>query len=180
MTEEMAPGRDGEPGLMAFSTRRGQVGYGPGVKAPKTSPRPGGRTCGVDPGKVRIGVAMDDELGLLAHPRGALDGRDRKAAFAALRRMAEDDGVGRFVVGLPLDMHGGEGAAAREARSFAQGLANATGREVVLWDERLTTVQAQRALTASGRGRRESRRRIDEAAACAILQAWIDSRSAGH
>jgi putative Holliday junction resolvase len=135
-----------------------------------------GRTCGVDPGKVRVGVSMDDELGLLAHPRGALDGRDRKAVFAALRRMADDEHVVRFVVGLPLDMHGGEGSAAREARGFAQGLADATGREVVLWDERLSTVQAQRALDASERRGREARARIDEAAACAILQAWIESR----
>jgi putative Holliday junction resolvase len=118
---------------------------------------------------------MDDELGLLAHPRGALDGRDRKAVFAVLRRLADDDGVVRFVVGLPLDMRGTEGAAARDARSFAQGLANATGREVVLWDERLSTVQAKRSLDASERRGKKARARIDEAAACAILQAWIDA-----
>lgn len=144
------------------------------MKAPRT---PRARTCGIDPGKARIGVSMDDELGLLAHPRGALDGRDRGAAFEALRKMADDDGVVRFVVGLPLDMHGGEGAAAREARSFAQGLANATGRQVVLWDERLSTVQARRSLMASGRRGKQARSRIDEAAACAILQSWIDARS---
>jgi putative Holliday junction resolvase len=141
---------------------------------------PTGRTCGLDPGKARVGVSMDDGLGLLAHPRGALDGRDRRAVFAALRKMADDEGVVRFVVGLPLDMSGGEGTAAREARGFAQGLANATGREVVLWDERLTTVQAQRSLDASELRGSKARARIDEAAACAILQAWLDSRSAGR
>jgi putative Holliday junction resolvase len=139
-----------------------------------------GRTCGLDPGKARVGVAVDDELGLLAHPRGAIDGRDRKALFAALRKMADDDGVVRFVVGLPLDMHGDEGAAAREARSFAQGLADATGREVVLWDERLSTVQAKRSLDASERRGKKARARIDEAAACTILQAWMDRRRAGR
>jgi putative Holliday junction resolvase len=139
-----------------------------------------GRTCGLDPGKARVGVAMDDELGVLAHPRGALDGRDRKALFVALRRMADDDGVVRFVVGFPLDMRGTEGAAAREARGFAQGLADATGREVVLWDERLSTVQAQRSLDASDRRGKKARARIDEAAACAILQAWLDSRTGRH
>ena len=123
-----------------------------------------------------MGVAVDDELGVMAHPRGALDGRDRKSVFAALRKMADEDHVVRFVVGLPLDMHGGEGAAAREARSFAQGLADATGREVVLWDERLSTVQAARSLAASDRRGKKARARIDEAAACTILQAWIDSR----
>jgi putative Holliday junction resolvase len=139
---------------------------------------PAGRTCGLDPGKARVGVSMADDLGLLAHPRGALDGHDRKALFESLRKLAEEEGVIRFVVGLPLDMHGGEGSAAREARSFAQGVANVTGREVILWDERLSTVQAKRALDASGRRGRKGQGRIDEAAACAILQAWIDSRRA--
>jgi putative Holliday junction resolvase len=139
-----------------------------------------GRTCGLDPGRARVGVALDDELGVLAHPRGALDARDRNAVFAALRRMTDEDHVVRFVVGLPLDMHGGEGAAAREARAFAQGVANATGCEVVLWDERLSTVQAQRSLDASEVRGKKARARIDEAAACAILQAWIDSRGRGR
>lgn len=155
---------------MASSARRGQVRYS-GVVTP------GGRTCGLDPGKARVGVSIDDDLGLLAHPRGTLDGRDRRAVFAALRKMADEDRIVRFVVGLPLDMHGGEGSAAREARGFAQGLADATGREVVLWDERLTTVQAKRALDASEVRGKKARARIDEAAACAILQAWMDSRT---
>ncbi|MGH7438614.1 MAG: Holliday junction resolvase RuvX [Polyangiaceae bacterium] len=143
---------------------------------PKAPRLRAGRTCGIDPGKVRVGVAVDDELGVLAHPRGALDGRDRRGVLATLRKMADDDGIVRFVVGLPLDMHGAEGAAARDARGFAQGLADATGREVVLWDERLSTVQAARALAASERRGKKARARIDEAAACTILQAWIDSR----
>jgi putative holliday junction resolvase len=131
----------------------------------------------LDPGRARVGDAIDDDLGLMAHPRGALDARDRQALLATLRKMVVDDGVVRFVVGLPLDMHGGEGAAARAARAFAQSVANATGCEVVLWDERLSTVQAQRALDASDVRGRKARTRIDEAAACAILQAWIDSRA---
>jgi len=82
----------------------------------------------------------------------------------------------RFVVGLPLDMKGGEGDAARQARRFAQRVADVTGREVELWDERLSTVQARRALEASEVRGRKVRQHIDEAAACAILQAWIDAR----
>jgi putative Holliday junction resolvase len=135
-----------------------------------------GRTCGLDPGKARVGVAIDDELGLLAHPRGFLDARDSAALLATLRTLADEEHVVRFVVGLPLDMHGGEGDAARKARSFAQRVADVTGREVELWDERLSTVQAKRALDASEVRGKKARERIDEAAACAILQAWIDSR----
>ncbi|HEY1697380.1 MAG TPA: Holliday junction resolvase RuvX [Polyangiaceae bacterium] len=139
---------------------------------------PKGRTVALDPGKVRVGVAVDDELGLLAHPRGALDGRDRKALLAALGALADEEQVVRFVVGLPLHMSGDEGASARDARVLAQQLADATGREVELWDERLTTVQAQRSLRASEVRGRKARDRIDEAAACAILQSWLDARRA--
>jgi putative Holliday junction resolvase len=134
------------------------------------------RTCGIDPGDVRIGVAIDDELGLLAHPRGTLPAKDPAAVIAALRRMVEEDEVGRFVVGLPLDMRGGEGTSARKARALAQRIADGTGRDVELWDERLSTVQAARSLRASEVRGPKARARIDEAAACAILQSWLDAR----
>lgn len=140
------------------------------------APVPRGRTCALDPGKVRVGVAIDDELGLLAHPRGTLDGRNRKTLLAALRVLADEEAVVRFVVGLPLDMQGGEGMAARGARTLAQQVADATGRGVELWDERLTTVEAQRSLRASEVHGKKARARIDEAAACAILQSWLDAR----
>lgn len=136
-----------------------------------------GRTCALDPGRVRVGVAVDDELGLMAHPRGALDPRDPIAFAAALRGLVEEEEIARFVVGLPLDMRGGEGDAARQARAVAQTVARVTGRPVELWDERLSTVQAQRSLSASGLRGRKGRLRIDEAAACAILQSWLDAKN---
>ena len=135
-----------------------------------------GRTCALDLGRARVGVAIDDGLGAMAHPRGVLDGRDRKRLLAELRRLAEGEGIARFVVGLPLRMSGEEGPEARAARALAQAIADATGREVELWDERLTTVQAARSLRASEVRGRKARERIDEAAACAILQAWLDAR----
>jgi putative Holliday junction resolvase len=141
------------------------------------SPRPR-RTCALDLGAVRVGVAIDDELGLLAHPRGTLDGRDERGLLAALRLLADEQDVGRFIVGLPLDMRGGEGTAARRARAMAQRIADATHRLVELWDERLSTVQAKRALAASEVRGRRARDRVDEAAACAILQSWLDARRA--
>lgn len=130
-----------------------------------------------------MGVAIDDELGAYAHPKGVLDARPRPALLASLASLVRDEGIGRFVVGLPLDMKGGEGDAARKARLIAQEIADATGCDVELWDERLTTVQARRALEASevpGRSRGKSTRsvkaRIDEASAVTILQAWLDAR----
>lgn len=132
---------------------------------------------GLDLGRARVGVAVDDELGMMAHPRGTIDGRDRRAMLDRLRALAEEENVVRFVVGLPLDMHGEEGAAAKSARETAQAIADATGRHVELWDERLTTVQAKRSLVASEVRGRKARERIDEAAACAILQSWLDARA---
>jgi putative Holliday junction resolvase len=135
-----------------------------------------GRTCALDLGGARVGVAIDDDLGSMAHPRGVLDGRDRPKLLRDLAKLADDEGIARFIVGLPLDMKGGEGEAARKARDLAQQIADATGREVELLDERLTTVQARRSLEASEVFGRKQKARIDEASATAILQAWLDAQ----
>jgi putative Holliday junction resolvase len=143
-----------------------------------------GRTCALDFGQARVGVAIDDELGLIAHPKGALAAKPEPALLAELRRLVTDEGVTRFVVGLPLDMKGGEGDSARKARAFAQKVADATGLDVELWDERLTTTQARRTLASAGlrertnkRSGRSIRAHVDEAAAVAILQSWLESKS---
>jgi putative Holliday junction resolvase len=111
----------------------------------------------------------------MAHPRGTLDARDPQRLIAALRSFAVKEDVALFVVGLPLHMRGGEGAAARKARALAQRVADATGCPVELWDERLSTVQAQRALASVNVRGKKARAHVDEVAACAILQSWIDA-----
>lgn len=133
----------------------------------------------LDLGGVRVGMAIDDDLGLIAHPRGVLDGRDRSGLLKALAQLAAVENIGRFIVGLPLDMRGGEGEGARRARGLAQAIANATGREVELYDERLSTVEARRSLAASEVNGRKAKARIDEASACVVLQAWLDKRAFG-
>jgi putative holliday junction resolvase len=125
-----------------------------------------------------VGLAIDDELGFLAHPRGTLDARDPAALVRDLRLLATRENVARFVVGLPIDLRGTEGSAAREARVFAQLVADETGLPVELWDERLTTVQAQRGLAEAGLRGPKARAHIDEAAACTILQSWMDAHPA--
>jgi len=134
------------------------------------------RVAAVDVGKARIGLALSDELGLLAHPRPAIEARDVQRALAQLATVARDEEVERFVVGLPLDARGGEGPAARAARVFAEKLAEATGCPVELWDERYTTVEAARRLREGGHSAKKSRHKVDGAAACVILQAWLDGR----
>jgi len=132
------------------------------------------RAAGIDLGKARVGLAVADELGLYAHPRPYLDGRNRKALLAELTRVAREDRIERFVVGLPLELSGAQGPSARRAIEFAQQLANATGVEVELVDERLTTVEADQQLQASGVSRRDARGLVDGVAAAVLLQCWLD------
>lgn len=134
--------------------------------------------CALDLGAARVGVAVTDELGLMAHPRGVLAAKPRPALLAALKALVAEENIGRIIVGFPLDMRGTEGEAARRAREMAQAIADATACDVELFDERLTTVQAQRALTDSGLKGKKARARIDEASAVAILQAWLDAKPA--
>jgi len=134
------------------------------------------RVAALDVGKVRIGLAICDELGLMAHPRKAIDGRDRRRAIAEIHRLAEEEEIERFVVGVPFDQFGQAGPAARNAQAFAAQLAEVTGRPVEQIDERFSTVEAARRLREGGSDAKKSRDRIDSASACVLLQAWIDSR----
>ena len=134
------------------------------------------KVAAIDLGKARVGLAVPDELGMMAHARPPLEGRNRKALLAELVLFARQEGIERFVVGLPLELDGSGGPAARRAAAFAQELADASGLDVELVDERLTTVEATRQLRASGVSSREAKGRIDGVAATVILQAWLDGR----
>lgn len=134
------------------------------------------RVAAIDLGKARVGVAVTDELGVMAHARPFLDGRSRKALLAALADLCREEGVERFLVGLPLEMNGDEGPAAQRALAFAQELADATGVEIEMIDERLSTVEASRRLRDRGVKARDQKHLVDGAAAAVILQAWLDAR----
>ena len=134
------------------------------------------RVAAIDLGKARVGIAVSDDLGLLAHPRPFLDGKNRKPLLAALVAMVHEEGIQRFLLGLPLEMTGEEGPAAARIMRFAQELANASGVEIELVDERLTTVEAAQQLRASGISAREGKGLIDGASAAVILQSWLDAR----
>jgi putative Holliday junction resolvase len=134
------------------------------------------RAAAVDLGSVRVGLAVADELGLLAHPRPALRLEGEARLLDALSAFAQQEGIEAFVVGLPRSLSGREGPPARRARHFAEVLGKRTGLPVVLVDERLTTRQAQRHLHAGGHNIKGSRSRIDSAAAAVLLQGWLDAR----
>ncbi len=108
------------------------------------------RAAGIDLGKVRVGLAVADELGLMAHPRPHLDGRDPGRVVESLARLADEEQIDVFVVGLPRRLNGEEGPPARRARRFAERLRVRSGRRVELVDEWLTTREAQGRLREPG------------------------------
>lgn len=141
-----------------------------------THPTDRARVLAIDFGKARAGIAVSDELGLYAHARPALDASNRKALLAGITAIIREESVGRLLIGLPLELSGERGPAARRALAFAQELADATGLEVELIDERLSTVEAGRQLRASGVAGRKQKGKVDGVAASVLLQSWLDSR----
>jgi putative Holliday junction resolvase len=143
--------------------------------------RPGQpRACALDLGKARVGVAVADELGLLAHVRPPLDGRDKKGLLAALTELVREEGVGLFIVGLPLDMSGEAGAMAAKVEVLAREIHAATGVPVELFDERWTTVEASRMLRQGGVDGRRQKGLVDGVAAAVMLQSWLDRTAGGR
>jgi putative Holliday junction resolvase len=135
-----------------------------------------GRRLGIDVGAVRVGVALCDPDGLLATPlltvpRDVEGGTDLRT----IADLVAEHGVVQIVVGLPRTLAGREGPAAEAARAFVDALAGAVDVPIVLSDERLTTVVATQQLRASGRKGRRQRAVVDQVAAVAILQGWLDT-----
>ena len=133
------------------------------------------RVLAVDPGTVRVGLARTDATGTLAVPLGTIAAEPLKTLVARIAAVAADVDAGRIVVGHPRLLDGSEGDAAKSARELAHQLRQVTGLEVTLVDERLTTAQAERALLATGAGRRKRRQSIDELAATLILEQYLAS-----
>ena len=136
------------------------------------------RSAAVDFGKVRVGLAVSDELGLLAHARPHLDGTNPGRVVDSLTKLAIEEAIDVFVVGLPRRLDGSEGTSARRARAFAERLQQRSGKQVILLDERLTTKQAGAQLSAMGRNTRQQRSVIDSVSAALLLQTYLNSRNA--
>jgi putative Holliday junction resolvase len=130
----------------------------------------------LDLGDRRIGVALSDALGLTAHPLLTLTRRSWVKDLDALSRLVRDHEVSRIVVGLPLGMDGSRGARVDWAEDFMARAARATGLPVEAWDERLTTVQAERALLEGNASRARRKAVIDQVAAVILLQSYLDAR----
>jgi putative Holliday junction resolvase len=130
------------------------------------------RFLGVDLGRARVGLALADDVLRTARPLRTV--ARRADTLAEISRAAREYEVDRAVVGLPLNMDGSEGAAARGARAFAAKLEAALGIPVELFDERLSTFEAEARLRDHGFSAKDRRARVDAEAAAVILQGWLD------
>jgi len=128
---------------------------------------------GIDFGHVRIGIAISDELRMLAHPLETIPAS--KQAVGRIAEIVREKNVERIVIGVPRLMSGNYGSAAEQVLTFVEQIRKAVSCEVVTWDERLTTVAAQRALRDAGKKTRDTRGYVDQVAAQIILQGYLDS-----
>ncbi|HEY5893442.1 MAG TPA: Holliday junction resolvase RuvX [Chthoniobacterales bacterium] len=139
------------------------------------------KVLGIDHGDARIGLALSDDLGMMAHPLETVDAR--VAPDVLLKNIAGivlAKKIERVVLGLPRNMDGSYGPAAAKVKQFGAALQTRIGEvKVIFWDERMTTQQAQRSLHEAGRNTKNSRRVIDQVAAVIILQNYLDAQAGG-
>lgn len=147
-----------------------------GVESPETPP---GRVAGIDFGSVRIGIAVTDRRRTLASPYETYTRRGPAADAQRFQRLAADEGLVRFVVGLPVHLDGRESQKSAEARQFGQWLEKTTGLPVEFFDERFTTAHADEILSAAELTSKRRKERRDMLAAQILLVSWMESQSKG-
>lgn len=131
---------------------------------------------GIDLGARRVGVALHEDDAVPARPLDTVVRDEGVSVVGSVAALVTKHGAAEVVVGLPLEMSGDDGPAARNARRFAESLARRVACPVTLWDERLTTVQAQRTRTELGRRGKVG---IDAEAAAILLQSYVDAKRGG-
>ena len=131
----------------------------------------------LDLGRRRIGIAVTDAAAMGAYPVGVVERRSMARDLEAIAAMVRDREVTTFVIGLPLNMDGSEGPAARSARRFADQLAAALKVEVEMFDERLTSFEAEERLKGMPVKKGARKPAIDAIAATVILEGWMQSRA---
>ena len=132
------------------------------------------RVLGIDFGIRRHGLAVSDPMGYTAQVLGTVVRRGPDPGLSEIEAVIREKGVERIVVGLPFHMDGRPGDHHEEVLAFCELLRERTGLPVSTIDERLTTVQAERAMKMGGLSRKKRRRHVDGIAALLILQAWLD------
>lgn len=137
------------------------------------------RAMGIDYGTARIGLAVSDDIGLLAHPLETVPAADLDRAACRIAELVRERKTDHLVVGLPLHMNGEEGDAVAGVRRFVERLRPLLPESVFIYemDERHTTRNAMAKLHAAGRNTKNAKKIIDQAAAIEILQEWLDLRT---
>ena len=137
------------------------------------------RVMGLDYGSKTVGVAMSDPLGLTAQGIETIWRKDEnklRKTCARIEELIREYEVGSIVLGLPRHMNSDVGDRAEKSLEFGEMLRRRTGLEVIMWDERLTTVEAERTLIESNVRREDRKKYIDKIAAVFILQGYLDSK----
>lgn len=138
---------------------------------------PGVRALGIDLGSKRVGIAVSDLSGTIASALTTVHrSKSRRHDHATIAELVVREEAEVVVVGLPLSLDGTDGPAARAARSEAKQLASVVGVPVEMYDERFTTVTAERAMMEAGLDARQRRTVVDKMAAAVMLQSWLDRR----
>ena len=133
------------------------------------------RIMAIDYGDQRIGLAVSDPMGILAGEAWTMEEWNMERAAARIADEAAGRRVERLVLGLPKNMDGSEGPRAEKSREFKAMLENASGLEVVLWDERRSSIEAHAILHAGGRKEKDHRKTVDAVAASLILEGYLGS-----
>ena len=136
------------------------------------------RILALDLGKRRIGLAISDELGVTAQGLPTLERTTIREDLAQLGKLIDEFGVSLILMGNPLHLSGREGRQADYARDFSERLTEVTRVPLILWDERLTTVQANRVLRESGISSKKRAKAVDRLAAVILLESYLDSLQA--
>lgn len=131
---------------------------------------------GLDIGDKRIGIALSDEGAVIASPRETLVRRGNRKDIAHVLELAGREDVSEILVGMPLSLDGSVGPQAQKVGRFIEALRAETTIPVTTWDERLTTVGAERALLEENMSRAKRKQTVDRVAAALILQGYLDSK----
>ncbi len=134
-----------------------------------------GRVMALDLGKIRIGIALSDIMGIIASGYQTFERtQDEQKDMLSLASLAKEKDCATIVIGLPLNMDGSIGASAKASYEFGEKLQAYTNAKIAYWDERLTTASAERALLAADVKREKRKKIIDKVAATIILQSYLD------
>ncbi len=135
------------------------------------------RVLGLDVGEKKIGVAISDELGLAAHGIAVIDRGNNFKEVDKISEIVSKYMVRKIVVGLPKNMNGSMGLSGEAVKDYAKNLKKTLNIEIVFWDERLTTVAAERTLLKADISRKKRKKVVDKLAAILILQGYLDFKS---